>query len=132
MWHVPHGVSLHAAPKFSNAYNLPYQPSTNNAPSRNILRLNHPLVLLDLCASTKSFRCSSYLLRTTALLLLGKPPENSGTNYYARNQLLAKNNIDNSQRTSPKVLAPNRGCSTFHRRSKGTNDSSGVSSDLRS
>ena len=69
---------------------------------------------------------------TTALLLLGKPPKNPGTNFYARNQLLAKNNIDNTQRTSPKVLAPNQGCSTIRRRSKGTNGSSGTSSDLRS
>ena len=68
---------------------------------------------------------------TTALLLLGKPPENPGTNYYVKNELLGKNNIDNTQRTSPKV-AINHGCSTIRRRSKGTNDSSGTSSDLRS
>ena len=46
-------------------------------------------------------------------------------NYYARNLLLAKNNTDNTQHTSPKVLAPNRGCSTVRRRSKGTNESLG-------
>ena len=35
----------------------------------------------------------------SSLLLLGKPPEDPGTIYYARNQLLAKNSISNTQRT---------------------------------
>ena len=97
------------------------------------MRCNHTLVLFsNFCASTKSIRCNSYLLRTTTFLLFCKPPENSGTDYFTRNQLLARNNINNTQRTSPKVLAPNQGCSTIYRRSKGTNDSSGASSDLRS
>ena len=130
---MPHGIFLHAAPKSSNNYSLLYRASTSSTPSRNILRCNHPLVLFsNFCTSTKSIRCNSYLLRTTAFLLLGKPPENSGTDYYARNQLLAWNHINNTQRTSPTVLAPNKLCSTIHRRSKGTNDSSGASSDLRS
>ena len=117
VWHMPQGVSLHDAPKSSNDYYLLHKSSNNTSPSRNILRFNHSLVLFsDLCASIKSIRCNSYLLRTAAFLLLGKPPENSGTNYYARNQPLARNNIDNSQRTSPKVLAPNRGCSTVHKK----------------
>ena len=33
-------------------------------------------------------------------------------NFYYRNRVLATNSISNSQRTSPKVLAPNQGCST--------------------
>ena len=133
MRHMPHGVFLHAAPKSSKDYYLLYKPSTNNAPSRNILHFNHPLVLFsDLCASTKSILCNPYSLRTTAFLLLSKPHENSGTNYYARNHLLAKNNIDNTQLTWPKLLAPNQGCCTIHRRSEWTNDSSGISYDLLS
>ena len=70
----------------------------------------------DHSASTKPIRCNSYSLRTTAFLLLGKPPENSGISYYATNQLLAKINIDNTQRTSPKVPTPQQGCSTAHKR----------------
>ena len=102
---MPHGIFLHAAPKNSNNYSLLYRASTSSTPSRNILRCNHPLVLFsNFCASTKSIRCNSYLLRTTAFLLLGKPPENSGTDYYAGNQLLPRNHINNTQRTSPKVL----------------------------
>ena len=68
----------------------------------------------------------------SSLLLLGKPPRNFGTNYYARNQLLAKNNISNIRRTTPKVPAPQQGCPTAHTGSEGTNDSSIASSDLRS
>ena len=105
----------------------------NNISSRNILHFNHPLVVSSYpCASTKSIRCNSYLLRTTAFLMLGKPHENSGTNFYARNQLLAKNNTDYTQRTSPKVLPPNQGCPTVLKRSEGTHDSSCTSSHLRS
>ena len=85
-----------------------------------------------LCASTKLIHCNSYSLRTTTFLLLGKPPENCGTSYYARNQLLAKNNTDNTQRTSPKVPAPQQGCSTAHKRIRGTNNSSSASSDHQS
>ena len=64
----------------------------------------------------------------SSLLLLGKPPGNFGTDYNARNQLLARNSTSNTQRTTPKVLAPHHGCSTAHRRSEGTNDSSSTSS----
>ena len=39
----------------------------------------------------------------SSLLLLGKPPVNFGTNYYARNQLLAKKSISNTQRTTARV-----------------------------
>ena len=42
----------------------------------------------------------------SSLLLLGKPPGNFGTDYYAKNQLLARNSTSNTQRTTPKVLAP--------------------------
>ena len=63
----------------------------------------------------------------SSLLLLVKPPGN-GTNYYARNQLLSRNNTSNTQRTTPKVQAPHQGCSTAHRGSEGTNDSSSTSS----
>ena len=130
---MPHGIFFHAASKSSNNYSLLYRTSTSSTLSCNILRCNHPLVLFsNFCASTKSVHCNSYSLRTTALLLLGEPPENSGTDYYARNQLLERNNTNYTQRTSPKVLAPNQGCPTIHRRSEGTNDSSGASSDLRS
>ena len=130
---MPHGVFLHAAPKSSNNYSLLYKSYISSTPSRNILRCNHPLFLFsDLCAFTKSIRCNSYSLRTTAFLLLGKPPENSGTNYQARNQPSHKNSIASTQCTSPKVLAPNQGCSTIQWRSEGTNDSSGSSSDYRS
>ena len=129
LWHMPHGVFLHAAPN-SNNYSLLYKSSTSSTPPRTILRCNHPLVLFsDLCALTKSIRCNSYSLRTADFLLLGKPPENSGTNCQARNQPSHKNSIANTQCTSPKVLAPNLGCSTIHWRSEGTNDSSGASSD---
>ena len=54
----------------------------------------------------------------SSLLLLGKPPEDSGTIYYAGNQLLAKKSISNTQRTTPKVPAPQQGCSTSHRGSE--------------
>ena len=60
----------------------------------------------------------------SSLLLLGKPPGNFGTNYYARNQLLAKNSISNTQRTTQKLPAPQQGCSAAHRGSEGTSDSS--------
>ena len=129
---MPHGIFLHAAPKSSNNYSLFYRASSST-PSRNILHCNHPQVLLsDLCDSTKLTRCNSYSLKTTAFLLLGKPPENSGTSYYARNKLLTKNNIDNTQRTSPKLPAPQQGCSTAHKRIWGTNDSSSASYDNQS
>ena len=50
---MPHGISLHAAPKSSNIYQLLYKCSTKHIPSRNILHCNHPLVILSyLCAST--------------------------------------------------------------------------------
>ena len=45
----------------------------------------------------------------SSLCLLSKLPKNSGTIYYARNQLLAKNSISNTQRTTPKVPAPQQG-----------------------
>ena len=64
----------------------------------------------------------------SGLLLLGKPNRNLGTNYYARNQLLARNSTSNTQCTTPKVPAPHQGCSTAHRGSEGTNDSSSASS----
>ena len=86
----------------------------------------------DLYASTKPIRCNSYSLRTTAFLLLSKPPENSGNSYYARILLLAKINIDITQHTSPKVPAPQQGCSTAHKRIWGTNDSSSASFDHQS
>ena len=46
----------------------------------------------------------------SSLLLLGKPPRNSGTDDYARNQLLARNRTSNTQCTTPKVLAPHQRC----------------------
>ena len=67
----------------------------------------------------------------SSLLLLGKSPRNLGTNYSARNQLLARNSTSNTQRTTPKVPPPHQGCSTAHRGSEGTNDSSSASSYLR-
>ena len=90
------------------------------------------LLFSDLCTSTNPIRCNSYSLRTTAFLLLDKPPENSGTYYYARNQVLAKINIDKTQHISPKVLAPRQGCSTTHKRIWRTNDSSSASFDHQS
>ena len=63
----------------------------------------------------------------SSLLLFGKPPRNFGTDYYARNQLLARNGTSNTLCTTPKVLAPHQGCSTVHRRSEGTNNSSATS-----
>ena len=68
----------------------------------------------------------------SSLLLLGKLLEDSGTIYYSWNQLLVKNSISNTQRTTPKVPAPQQGCSTAHRGFEGTNDSSSASSDSRS
>ena len=67
----------------------------------------------------------------SSLLLLGKPHGNFCTDYYARNQLLARNSTSNTQCTTPKVLAPHQGCSTAHRRSERTNDSSATSSYRR-
>ena len=68
----------------------------------------------------------------SSLLLLGKSPGNYSTNYYPRNQLLARNSTSSTQCTTPKMLAPHQGCSTAHRGSEGTNDSSSTSSDHRS
>ena len=68
----------------------------------------------------------------SSLLLLGKPPGNFGSNYFARNKLLARNSTNNTQRTTPKVLAPHQECFTAHRRSEGTNDSYSTSSDHQS
>ena len=133
LWHMPHGIFLHATPKSSNKYSLLYRASTSSTLSHNILCCNHTLVLFsDFFASAKSIHCNFYLLKTTAFPLLGKPPENSGTYYYAKNQRLARNNINNTQCASPKVLPPNQWCSTIHWRSGGTNDSSGASSDRQS
>ena len=52
--------------------------------------------------------------------------------FYCSNQLLARNNTSDTQSTIPKVPAPHQGCSTAHRGSEGTNNSSSTSSDHRS
>ena len=52
--------------------------------------------------------------------------------FYSGNQLLPRNNTSDTQCTTPKVPAPHQGCSTAHRGSEGTNDSSSTSSDHRS
>ena len=130
---MPNGILLHTAPKSSNNYTLCSTELLLAALLHATSCAATTLFLFsDLRASTKPICCNSYSLRTTAFLLIGNPPENSGTSYYARNQLLAKINIDNTKRTSPKVPAPQQGCSTAHKRICGTNDSSSTSSDHQS
>ena len=96
--------------------------------SRNLLRFSCHLWCTshNLRASSKSIRCNSHLMNTPALL--GKPHGNLGTNYYATNKLLARNSTSNTQRTIPKVPEPHQGCSTAHRGSEGTNNSTSASS----
>ena len=102
--------------------------------SRNILRLILPLLLFsNFCASTKSTRCNSHQLTgdRVSLSSLGKPPENSGTSFYARIRFLARNSIATDRHltkganTSSRVLY-------FSPRSEGTNTSSSSSSCLHS
>ena len=53
LWHMPHGIFLHAAPKSSNNYSLLFRASTRSTGTCNILHCNRPLVLF-------SYFCASY------------------------------------------------------------------------
>ena len=91
----------------------------------SLMHFSQPPLLYQVHSLQLSFNEDS------SLLLLGKRPRNLGTNYYARNKVLARNSTSNTQRTTPKVPAPHQGCSTAHRGSEGTNDSSSASSYRR-
>ena len=65
----------------------------------------------DFRASTKSIRCNSHSMTTPAFLLLGKPPTNPDTNYYARNRRLARNSTSWTQSTRRSISAPHQRCS---------------------
>ena len=102
--------------------------------SGNFLRssCHHCCTSHNLRAFTKSIRCNSYSMKNTAFLLLGKPPRNPGTNYYARNRLLARNSTSKTQSIHRSISAPHQRCSANSQDLKGTNDSSRASSDQRS
>ena len=155
---MPHGITLHLTLKNSNYFYLLWRCSTNlpastaAGPNCNYCSSQHHHVLSSgpsfaqllalLLPSLMHFSQLPHLYQVHSLqlsfnedyslLLLGKPPRNLGTNYYARNQLLARNSTSNTQCTTPKVLAPHQECSIAHRGSEGTNDSSSTSSDHRS
>ena len=101
VWHMPHGISLHIAPKNSNSYRLLWgssinQPaSTTTGPSCKPAQAHHhyappagPLSRIFLrfschhwCtshyfrASTKSIRCNSHSMKTQAFSCLASLPE---------------------------------------------------------
>ena len=117
VWHMTHGITLHLALRNSNCYYLLWSCSTNlsasttaghncnycssqhhHVPSRgpsftqplplllpSLMHFSQPLRLYQVHSLQLSFNEDSNLL------LLGKPPGKLGTNYYARNQLLARN-----------------------------------------
>ena len=154
---MPHGITLHLDLKNSNCYyllgsgstNLP--ASTTAGPNCNYCSSQHhrvpsrgpsftqPLALLlpslmHFSQPPRLHQVHSLQLsfnEDSSLLLLGKPPGNLGTNFYTQNKLLARNSTSNTQRTTPKVPAPHQGCSTAHRGSEGTDDSSSASSYRR-
>ena len=138
---MPHGITLHLALKNSNCtifseellHTWQHQLlliATSSRPFKKALlhfschcwcTISQPPCLYLVHSQQLSFNEDS------SLFLLGKPPGNLGTNYYAKNQLLAWNSTSTTQHTTPKVPAPHQGCSTAHRGSEGTNDSSSTS-----
>ena len=94
--------------------------------SRNLLRFSchRWRTSHNLLACTKSIRCNFHLMKNLAFSYLASHPETLETNYYARNQLLARNSTSNTQCPTPKVPPAHQGCSTAHRGSEGANDSS--------
>ena len=153
---MPHGISLHITPKNSNSYYLLWG-SSNNLPASTTTGPSYKpalhIIIMPLQQALFYANSRPSPALTNALLTTSAPlpspftatliqwsrqssptwqaTRNLGTDYYARNQLLARNSTNNTQCTTPKVLAPHQWCSTAHRRSEGTNDSSGASSYRR-
>ena len=76
MWHMPHGISPHTPPKSSNVYYLLYKCSTEQHLFTQHLALQpHSGPLLMPLRLYQVYSLHSYLLKTTAFLILGKPPE---------------------------------------------------------
>ena len=90
LWHMPHGIFLLATSKNANIYCLLSEQLSDHNFHATFCSL---LPFSNFCASTKSTRCISPSGKIS-LSSLGKPPENSDTNFYARIRLLARNIIN--------------------------------------
>ena len=138
---MPHGISLHIALKNSNSYYLLWDSSINQPASTTTgpsCKPAHHIIITPLQqalfhatswaspASLMHFSQSPRLYQVHLLQLsfnedsslsnTWQATQNPCTSFYARNQLLARNNTSKTQHTHRSISAPHQRCSSDSQR----------------